>query len=152
MTEEESTWFVGISPLAMTLGVLISIPVSELIGRKKLFFISNIFSILGYLIMFFAPSFLFLMLGRSTQCLGMGLGAMTIGVFLSEISTVKMRGPLIGISQTSATVGQLISSSLCIFLPIQFLSLVLASNSLLVIILLLLIPRSPQWLVRKGKG
>ena len=151
LTEDESTWFVGITPLAMTLGVLVSIPVSEIIGRKKLFFISNILSILGYLVIFFASSFLLLMLGRSIQCLGMGLGAMTIGVFLSEISTVKMRGPLIGISQTSATTGLLISSFLCIFIPIQFLSLVLACNSLLVIVLLLFIPRSPQWLVRKGK-
>ena len=133
------------------LGVLISIPVSEIIGRKKLFFVSNIFSILGYLVIFFAPSFLFLMLGRSTQCLGMGLGGMTIGVFLSEISTVKMRGPLIGMSQTSTAVGLLIASTLCIFIPIQFLSLVLACNSFLVLLLLFFIPRSPQWLVRKEK-
>merc|ERR1711964_253102 len=112
----------------MTLGVLTSIPVSEIIGRRKLFFISNFFSVLGFLVIFLAPSFFLLMVGRGTQCLGMGLGAMTIGVFLSEISTVKMRGPLIGISQTSAVVGNLISSSLCIFLPIEFLSLVLASN------------------------
>ena len=117
LTGDESTWFVGITPLVMMLGVLISIPVSEIIGRKKLFFVSNIFSILGYLVIFFAPSFLFLMLGRSTQCLGMGLGGMTIGVFLSEISTVKMRGPLIGMSQTSTAVGLLIASTLCIFIP-----------------------------------
>ena len=151
LTGDESTWFVGITPLVMMLGVLISIPVSEIIGRKKLFFVSNIFSILGYLVIFFAPSFLFLMLGRSTQCLGMGLGGMTIGVFLSEISTVKMRGPLIGMSQTSTAVGLLIASTLCIFIPIKFLSLVLACNSFLVLLLLFFIPRSPQWLVRKGK-
>merc|ERR1711892_94952 len=121
LTVDESTWFVGITPLAMTLGVLISIPVSEKIGRKKLFFVSNIFSILGYVVMYFAPSFLLLVLGRATQCIGMGLGAMTIGVFLSEISTVKLRGPLMGVSQTSACVGQLIAASLCIFLPVEYL-------------------------------
>ena len=71
-----------------------------------------------------------------------------MGVFLSEISTVKMRGPLIAISQTSCCVGQLIGASICIFLPIEFLSLVLASHSFLVIILILFISRSPQWLVK----
>ena len=151
LTVEESTWFVGITPLAMTCGVLMSIPISEKIGRKKLFVISNIFSIMGYIVMYFAPAFSVLVLGRSIQCFGMGLGAMTVGVFLSEISTVKMRGPLIGISQTSACVGQLIGASICIFLPIQFLSLILASHSFLVIILMFFLPGSPQWLVRKSK-
>ena len=37
LTVEESTWFVGITPLAMTCGVLISIPTSEKLGRKKIF-------------------------------------------------------------------------------------------------------------------
>jgi MFS family permease len=75
----------------MTAGVLISIPSSEKIGRKKLFLVSNTISILGYVLMYFAQSFLVLVTGRTVQCIGMGLGAMTIGVFLSEVSTVKMR-------------------------------------------------------------
>ena len=66
--------------------------------------------------MYFAPSLIVLIVGRTVQCVGMGLGAMTMGVFLSEISTVKMRGPLIGKSQTSCCIGLLIGTSLCIFL------------------------------------
>ena len=151
LTTEESTWFVGITPIAMTIGVLLSIPVSEKIGRKKLFFISNMFAIVGYILMYFASSLIALVAGRTTQCVGMGLGAMTIGVFLSEISTVNMRGPLIGISQTSCCIGLLLVTSICIFLPIEFLSLIMALHSFIVIIFLFFIPGSPQWLVRNNK-
>ena len=148
---DEGNWFVGINPLANLVGVLISIPASEKMGRKPVFVVSNILSILGYLLMYFAPSFLLLVLGGVTQCLGMGLGSMCPIMLLSEISIVKLRGPLTGVSQTSACVGQLMAASLCIFLPMEYLSLVLAGHSFLVIVLMVFVPESPQWLVRKGK-
>ena len=151
LSTDESTWFVGITALAMTAGVLLSIPISEKIGRKRVFITSNIFSVLGYLIIFFTPSFLLLMLGRITQCFGMGLGAITLGVFLSEITTVSMRGPLIGISATACVIGQLVGSFLCIFIPIQFFSIVLASHSLMTSFLLIFLPGSPHWLIRNSK-
>ena len=76
---------------------------------------------------------------------------MTTGVFLNEISTVKLRGPVSGCNMTSNVVGILCYTALCIVLPIQWLSLALAANSLLVIFMLLLLPESPQWLLRHDR-
>merc|ERR1712012_1230577 len=81
----------------------------------------------------------------------MGLGAMTTGVFLNEISTVALRGPVSGCNMTSNVLGILCYTSLCIVLPIQWLALPLAANCFLVIGLLLLLPESPQWLMRQGR-
>ena len=122
LTEEESTWFASLTVLSMTGGVLLSIPASEKLGRKNILLVSNLLSVVGYLVIFLATSFLHLMAGRGVQCVGMGLGVMTAGVFLSEICTVKLRGPLVGLSQTSLSIGQVLSTSVCIFLPIQFLA------------------------------
>jgi len=151
LTEEESTWFASLTVLAMTGGVLLSIPASEKIGRKNLLLVSNLLSVVGYLVIFLATSFLLLMVGRGVQCVGMGLGVMTAGVFLSEICTVRLRGPLVGLSQTSLSIGQVLSTSLCIFLPIQFLAVVCGCYSVLVTILATLLPRSPHWLIRQGR-
>ena len=148
---DEGSWFVSVTPVAMVAGVLLSIPASEKLGRKKIFLVSNCISISGYLLLFFAPSFLFLVIGRAVQCTGMGLGAMTTGVFLNEISTVKLRGPVSGCNMTSSVIGTLSYTVLCIVLPIQWLALALAVNHLLVIFLLLLLPESPQWLLRHGR-
>ena len=148
---DEGSWFVSMTPVAMVVGLLLSIPASEKLGRKKIFLVSNCISISGYLLLFFAPSFLFMVIGRAVQCTGMGLGAMTTGVFLNEISTVKLRGPVSGCNMTSNVVGILCYTALCIVLPIQWLSLALAANSLLVIFMLLLLPESPQWLLRHDR-
>ena len=48
-------------------------------------------------------------------------------------------------------IGILCYTSLCIVLPIQWLALTLAANCFLVIGLLLLLPESPQWLMRQGR-
>ena len=47
LTVDESSWFVGVTPLAMTFGVLLSIPICELVGRKKMFLASNFCAIVG---------------------------------------------------------------------------------------------------------
>ena len=148
LPEEEATWFLSSTPLSMTLGVLTSISLSEMIGRKPLFLIANIISIIGYFMMFFSKSF---MVGRIIQSSGMGLGAITTAVYLSEVTIVRLRGPLIGTSQTACCFGLLVASILCIFIPIEFLAIVLAGNSVLVVILVMLIPESPQWLMRKDR-
>ena len=148
---DEGSWFVSVTPVAMVIGVLLSIPASEKLGRKRIFLVSNCISISGYLLLYFAPSFLLLVIGRAVQCSGMGLGAMTTGVFLNEISTVKLRGPVSGCNMTSNVIGILCYTALCIVLPIQWLSLTLAANSLLAIFLVLLLPESPQWLLRHDR-
>ena len=142
----------SVTPLAQSLGVLTSIPASHYIGRKKIFIISNSFSCLGYIFIHMASSFSTLMAARLLQCFTKSLGEMIAVVFLSEMSTVKLRGSIAGIYQLSVCLGILFYTGLCMLLPIQYLSLSLASHSLAVALLvLLLLPDSPQWLVRHGR-
>ena len=118
LTVDQGTWFMSVTPVAMVLGVLLSIPASEQLGRTKVFLTSQSLSLLGYLGLYLAPSFLLLAAARAVQCTGMGLGAMTTGVYLTEISTVRMRGPVSGCNMTSNVIGILCYTALCIGLPI----------------------------------
>ena len=64
----------------------VSIPASERLGRKKMFLVSNLVSCLGFVCLYFAPSYLLLVAFRIGQCFGLGLGATTTAVFLTEAS------------------------------------------------------------------
>ena len=148
LSPSEASWFVSLTPVAVSLGILLSIPASEYLGRKRMYLLGNTLSCLGYLVIYFAPSFNILLISRLAQCGSMGLSMIITGVYLNEISTVKLRGPISGINMTSNVVGILFYTVLCIFLPIQWLSKALASHCLLVALLSLFLPFSPQWLVR----
>ena len=81
----------------------------------------------------------------------MGLADISPGVYLAEISTVKARGPMSGCNMTAGVVGTLFYTAICIILPIRFLSLAFAVHNMVVLLMVLLLPESPQWLVRKNK-
>ena len=116
-----------------------------------MYLFSNGLSCLGYLAVHLAPNFTLLLLARLAQCASMGFSMIITGVFLNEISTVKLRGPISGVNMTSNVVGILFYTTLCIFLPIQWLSLALSSHCFLVALLSLFLPYSPQWLARQGR-
>ena len=151
LTEDESTWFAAVTPIASVLGVLISGPMAEPLGLKRVLLISNFLSSLGSLAVFFAPSFPLLVLSRLLHCIGIGMGTTTAIIYISEISTIKTRGPFVGACLTMMVVATLGYTALCIILPIQWLSLVLVGNHSLVFLLQLLLPNSPQWLVRHSR-
>ena len=77
----------------MSLGVLASIPASERLGRKKMFLLSNFISCLGFVALYLAPNFSFLVALRIGQCFGLGLGATTTAVFLTEVSFSSFQIP-----------------------------------------------------------
>ena len=149
LTQDQATWLNSITPLSMGLAVLLSIPASELLGRKKMFLLSSFISLAGYIMLYLAPTFLVLLAGQGVQCLGPGLGAMTIGGYLSEISLVRLRGPLVCCCLTSQCMGVLVYTATSSALPMELLAVVLASHSALTFLLELLLPESPQWLARQ---
>ena len=151
LSVDESTWFAAITPIAMAIGVLLSGPITEPLGLKRVLLISNFSSSLGSLAVFFAPSFPVLILARLLHCVGIGMGTTTAIVYINEISTIKTRGPFVGACLTMMVVATLGYTALCIVLPIQWLSLVLVGNHALVFLLQLLLPNSPQWLVRHSR-
>ena len=151
LSVEESTWFAAITPIASTIGSLVSGPLTEPLGLKRLLMISNLSASIGSLAIFFAPSFPVLILSRLFQCIGIGLGATTAIVYTNEMSTIKTRGPIVGGCLTSMVVATLGYTALCIILPIQWLSLVLVGHHALIFLLQLLLPNTPQWLVRKSR-
>lgn len=72
--EDQANWFVSMAPLSQGVGVLLSIPVSEYLGRKQLFIISNFLCLLGYLGLYFASTFGILAMSKVINSIGRGEG------------------------------------------------------------------------------
>ena len=151
LSVEESSWFAAITPIAISVGSFISIPLTEPLGLKRLLMLCNLTSGIGSLAIFLAPSFAVLILSRLLQCIGTGLGGAATVVYANEISTIKTRGPFIGALMLAVMLAALGYTALCIVLPIQWLSLVVVGHHALVFLLQLLLPNSPQWLLRKSR-
>ncbi|XP_058216902.1 sugar transporter ERD6-like 11 [Rhododendron vialii] len=73
-------------------GTTVSGKIADLIGRRGAIWLSDIFSIMGWLAILFAKGIWWLDLGR--LALGFGAGILTYGVsiYVAEITPKKIRG------------------------------------------------------------
>merc|ERR1719204_2734301 len=102
-----------------------------------MFLLSNFISCLGFVALYLAPNFHFLVAFRIGQCFGLGLGATTTAVFLTEVGVVSLRGPVSGCNMTSFCFGLLCYTATSSLIPMSMLSLVLALHCLVVFLLVL---------------
>ena len=70
---------------------------------------------------------------------------------LSEISLVRLRGSLASLNTLTGNLGWLCGLLAPLLLPLPLLPLLLVSPSLLLLLAAPLLPRSPVWLVRRGR-
>ena len=71
--KEQGSWFISATPLAITVGVLLGIPLANQLGRKSVLIISNLLQILGYILICSAHGFGLLLTGRLITGLGSGV-------------------------------------------------------------------------------
>ena len=91
--------------LTATLAMLISGPISDKIGRRKvliyaalLFFISAIYSAL-------APSYTHIVIARMIGGLGVGAALIVPPMYIAEVAPPKMRGRLVSFNQLNIVIG-----------------------------------------------
>ena len=159
-------WVVGSALIGCFVGAIIAGPLSNAVGRKNsLIFSSILFSIsaLGSGLPSFLPESVSLLVAfRIIGGLGIGLASMNAPTYIAEIAPAKIRGTLVSYYQLAIVVGFFL-----VFLATYFIgnSATQAENieygwrymfwselipSLLFMILLFFVPKSPRWLALKG--
>jgi sugar porter (SP) family MFS transporter len=105
LTKLQLGWAVSCLTLTATLAMMISGPLSDRIGRKKvlvyasvLFFVSALYSAL-------APSFVHLVIARMIGGFGVGAALITAPMYIAEIAPPKMRGRLVSFNQLNIVLG-----------------------------------------------
>lgn len=160
-------WVVGSALLGCFVGAIIAGPLSIKIGRKWSLIISAVlFSISAYgsgLPEIFPQSVSVLVFFRIIGGLGIGVASMNAPMYIAEIAPSSIRGRMVTYYQLAIVVGFFV-----VFLVTYFIgnNLTEAQNiefgwrrmfwselipSLLFLVLLLFVPKSPRWLALKGK-
>ena len=130
-------------------------PLSDRIGRRPTVLIAAVVFGLGAMAVAFAPSVLFIILGRFLLGLGVGLASMIVPLYIAEIAPADRRGALVSLNQLMITIGILLSYIVgVIFTPIEgwrYMFGVALIPALILFIGMFTLPESPRWLFEKGQ-
>ena len=170
LTKLQLGWAVASLTLSATVAMMLAGPLSDRFGRKKilnyaalLYFISAVGSAL-------APSFMILVIARMIGGLGVGASLIIAPMYIAEISPPAMRGRMVSFNQLNIVLG----ISAAFFTNYMILQLgqseatwaqnfkfaeynwrwmlgLEALPAILYFVGLILVPRSPRWLVMKGE-
>ncbi|PLX14656.1 MAG: MFS transporter [Marinilabiliales bacterium] len=170
LTDFQLGWGVSSLTLAATLSMLVSGKLSDKFGRRKVLTYAAILYAVSAIISAFAPSFFILVIARMIGGLGVGASLIIAPMYIAEISPAKMRGMMVSFNQLNIVVGisvafftnylilqwsQSDSSFINNFISQhnswRWMLGIEAIPALIYFISLFMVPKSPRWLIMKGK-
>ncbi len=170
LTKLELGWSVASLTLTATLAMMVAGPVSDRFGRRAVLRIAALLYAISAIFSALAPGFLTLVIARMIGGLGVGTSLILAPMYIAEISPKHLRGRLVSFNQLNIVIG----ISLAFFSNYMILQLAKSSTpwivnlgfdqynwrwmlglellpAILYFIGLFMIPRSPRWLILKGR-
>lgn len=170
LTKIELGWAVSSLTLSATLAMLIAGPLSDKWGRKRVLSFAATLYALSAIFSAIAPSFVFLVFARMLGGFGVGASLIIAPMYIAEIAPPKIRGTMVSFNQLNIVIG--ISTAFFT----NYLILKLSHSNIewtrilgfdlytwrwmlgletipaiIYFVALFLVPRSPRWLIMKGK-
>jgi MFS family permease len=87
--------FVSLALLGAAFGCLSSVLLADRLGRKASIILSDIFMIMGPLLMWGTSSMMFLLLGRLITGFGFGINLLVSSIFMSETVPSRVRNKIV---------------------------------------------------------
>ncbi|XP_077525451.1 facilitated trehalose transporter Tret1-like isoform X2 [Amblyomma americanum] len=150
-TDDESGWFGSLLNIGALVGGLIGGQSIRYLGRRYTLVASAAIHITGWVLIAtgFAPWML--LLGRVLTGLATGAVALTVPVFVSEVSPKEIRGLLDTICTMAITFGILMAYVMGKWLPYELLAAASIVPAVAMAIILPLLAGSPRWLLQVGR-
>ena len=98
-------WAVGSLTLTATLGMLVSGPLSDKLGRRTVLKIAAVLFAVSAVGSALATNFAFFVIARMVGGLGVGASLIVAPMYIAEISPPKMRGRLVSFNQLNIVIG-----------------------------------------------
>ena len=126
------------------------------LGSRPTILLASFMFLLGSIVMAAAPGRIVLLLGRLVVGAGVGLASNTIPLYISECSTVEMRGVLVTMNNVAITGGQLVAALVCGGLSStsggwRFMLGAAALPASVQLLGFAIMPESPRYLVARGR-
>ena len=170
LTKLELGWSVSSLTLTATLAMMLSGPLSDRFGRKRILVLASILYAVSAIASAFAPSFWFLVAARMIGGLGVGASLIIAPMYIAEIAPPAMRGQMVSFNQLNIVIGITVAF-FTNYLILQLAgspaswaaSLGFAGNewrwmlgletlpAILYFFGLFFVPQSPRWLLMKGR-
>lgn len=150
---------IGMGTLAgMFFGSLFGGYVTDIIGRKKMFFYDFLYITILSVLQFYVESPIWIFVLRFLLGLGLGADYPIAGPYMSEFAPRKSRGSLVGALNAFWYFGYAISFVVCyLLLPLgnatswKWMLLSSAVPAFLWLLARMVMPESPRWLMSKGR-
>ncbi|KAI4350858.1 hypothetical protein L6164_005265 [Bauhinia variegata] len=140
------------------IGSLASGKTSDWIGRRYTIVLAAAMFLIGAVLMGVAPSFAFLLAGRTVAGIGVGYALMIAPVYTAELSPAMNRGFLTSLPEVFITLGILLGyiinyslSSLPQNLGWRVMLGLAAAPAIAIALGVIALPESPRWLAMKGR-
>lgn len=105
MSTSELSWLVGAVFGGGALATLVTGPLADYFGRRRMIMISSAIFIVGVLVVYFATDYVGILAGRLIQGLGVGIITIAVPLYLAESVPAKLRGVGVSIFQLLLTAG-----------------------------------------------
>ena len=105
LTKIELGWAVSSLTLTATLAMMISGPLSDRIGRRKVLFLAAILYAVSAIASALAPTFTVLVIARMIGGLGVGASLIIAPMYIAEIAPPSVRGRMVSFNQLNIVVG-----------------------------------------------
>ncbi len=105
LSKLELGWAVSSLTLTATLGMMLSGPISNILGRRYVLRWAAVFYAVSALASAFAPNFTLLVLARMIGGFGVGASLVIAPMYIAEIAPPKLRGRLVSFNQLNIVLG-----------------------------------------------
>lgn len=150
LTVSNASWFASLPILTAIFGGPLAACVIGWFGLKLTIMASGPMAVTGWLIIAITPKVQVMLVGRALTGLAVGMTSLCVPMYIAEISSKDLRGSLGAIFQTSLTAGIFLTYCLGISLRRQWLAVASACIPSLCVILMVFMPESPRWLLKKN--
>ena len=138
------------------IGSVTSGRLTDKFGRRGIILVISLIFIFGTLIASFAPSVLFILIGRLFIGIAIGIGSYTAPLYIAEAAPFELRGGLVSLNQLMITIGIMASYFINYsFAGTQgnwrFMFAIGIIPAVLLGLGMLVLPESPRWLIKQGK-
>lgn len=141
----------ALSSAGTPLGCILSGWLMDRIGRKKTLLITELPLILGWILIASATTIEMIYIGRVLVGLGSGMVGAPVRVYTSEVTQPHLRGMLSALATVGISLGIFIQYTLGAFLSWQILSAISTIIPTVALILMCLMPETPNYLVSRSK-
>ncbi|XP_057717918.1 sugar transporter ERD6-like 7 [Arachis stenosperma] len=148
----EYSLFGSILTFGAMIGAITAGPIADLIGRKGAMRVSSAFCVAGWLVIFFSEGPIPLDIGRLATGYGMGSFSYVVPVFIAEIAPKELRGALTALNQFMICGAVSVSFVIGNVLSWRTLALIGLIPTGVLLLGLFIIPESPRWLAKRGRG